>query len=88
MSFSSLDFSRSSTCVDVRNRNVNDDELTQVAAALPALLPHTAARPRDLTCACEQVMIPRLQLPCYFYRLRTLMLDYNKIGDKGAVALS
>ena len=47
MSFSSLDFSRSSTCVDVRNRNVNDDELTQVAAALPALLPHggTPTRP-------------------------------------------
>ena len=33
-------------------------------------------------------MIPRLQLPCYFYRLRTLLLDYNKIGDRGAVALS
>lgn len=41
-----------------------------------------------LTRASWQVMIPRLQLPCYFYRLRTLMLDYNKIGDKGAVALS
>ena len=88
MTFATLDFSRCSTCVDVRNRSVNDDELTQVAAALPALLPHTAARPRDLTRACGQVMIPRLQLPCYFYRLRTLLLDYNKIGDKGAVALS
>jgi hypothetical protein len=33
-------------------------------------------------------MIPRLHLPCYFYRLRSLLLDYNTIGDKGAVALS
>ena len=33
-------------------------------------------------------MIPRLQLPCYFYRLRSLLLDYNCIGDKGAVSLS
>ncbi len=84
MTFAALDFSRCSTCVDVRNRNVNDDELAQVAAAL---LPHGNAA-TYLTRASWQVMIPRLQLPCYFYRLRTLMLDYNKIGDKGAVALS
>ena len=33
-------------------------------------------------------MIPRLQLPCYFYSMRSLLLDYNAIGDRGAVALS
>jgi hypothetical protein len=33
-------------------------------------------------------MIPRLQLPCYFYSLRSLLLDYNKMSDRGAVALA
>jgi hypothetical protein len=33
-------------------------------------------------------VIPRLQLPCYFYSLRSLLLDYNKMEDRGAVALA
>jgi hypothetical protein len=33
VTFGALDFERCTTCLDVRHRNVNDDELTQVAAA-------------------------------------------------------
>ncbi len=34
VTFGTLDFERCATCLDIRNRSVNDDELTQVTTAL------------------------------------------------------